>query len=214
MILESADIFNRRINVKDLGIVPWEKERLQPASYEIALGSQFRVFDPTVLVIDASNPGEYTKLVNVDDDEQPWYDLGYYLLRPGEFILGSSVETFTFPPDLAGEITGRSSIGRIALQVHVTAGYIDPGFSGTVTLEIANLSPVPIMLRPGLLIAQMKFFKLSRTSQWAYGHPERGSHYQHQNGPTASRLGQKENQRPIEQLQLPGVDWAKWDSGH
>src|ERR1700746_2770290 len=123
MILESADIFHRRINIKDLGIVPWEKERLQPASYEIALASQFRIFDPTVSVIDALHPGDYTKLVNIDDDEQPWYDLGYYLLRPGEFILGSSVETFTFPPDLAGEITGRSSIGRIGLQVHVTAGY-------------------------------------------------------------------------------------------
>lgn len=223
MILESADIFNRRINQKDLGIEPWSKDRLQPASYEMALAAQFRVFNPAVKEIDSLHPGDYTIPIDVDDNEQPWYDEGYYPLQPGEFVLGSSVETFTFPPDLAGEITGRSSIGRIGLQVHATAGYFDPGFSGTATMEICNISPVTIKLYPGLIIAQMKFFKLSRTSQWAYGHPERGSHYQHQFGPTPSRLGQKDLLRPVltireptteeiaEQLQIPGVDWKQYE---
>jgi dCTP deaminase len=213
-LLESADIFNRRVNVGDLGIVPWERERLQPASYEMALGSKFLTFDPLIETLDPTNLVEYTKWVNIDDDEQPWYDAGYYLLRPGEFILGSSVETFTFPPDIAGELTGKSSIGRLGLQVHATAGFFDPGFSGTATLEISNISPCNIKLTPGLLVAQMRFVTMSRPSEWAYGHPERGSHYQNQNGPTPSRMNAKPQVRVLheEQLQLPGVDWSQYEA--
>ena len=206
-LLESADIFNRVVNQKDLGITPWERERLQPASYEMALSSRFLIFDPLVEVIDPLKLGEYTRWVNIDDDEQPWYDAGYYLLRPGEFILGSSVETFTFPPDLAGELTGKSSIGRLGLQVHATAGFFDPGFSGTATLEISNISPCAIKLWPGLLVAQMRFVTMSRPSEWAYGHPSRNSHYQGQSGATPSRYGQP----PIGQLQIPGEDWSKYE---
>ena len=88
MILESGDIFNRRINKRDLGIDPWDLKRLQPASYEISLSPQFLIFDPTVTFIDSEHPGDYTRWVNIDDDEQPWYDLGAYILRPGEFVLG------------------------------------------------------------------------------------------------------------------------------
>jgi dCTP deaminase len=207
-LLESADIFHRVINSKDLQIVPWEQERLQPASYEMALGSKFLIFDPLVSVIDPlALPERYMKTVDIDDDEQPWYDPGYYLIRPGEFILGSSVETFTFPNDVAGELTGKSSIGRLGLQVHATAGFFDPGFSGTATLEISNISPVPIKLTPGLLVAQMRFVSMTRPSEWAYGHPHRRSHYQGQNGPTPSRYGQPH----IGQLQIPGEDWSKYE---
>jgi len=209
-LLESADIFHRRINVPEshrhehLGIVPWEKERLQPASYEIALASSFMIFDPLIEVIDPlALPERYMQHVNIDDDEQPWYDAGYYLLRPGEFVLGSSVETFTFPHDIAGELTGKSSIGRLGIQVHSTAGFFDPGFNGTATFEISNLSPVPVKLWPGLIIAQMRFVTLSRPSEWAYGHPERRNHYQGQSGPTPSRLGKRDNLRPIEAVQQP-----------
>lgn len=220
-LLESADIFDRVVNRRDLGIVPWERERLQPASYEMALGSKFLYFNPLVTVIDPLALEDYTLSANIDDDEQPWYDAGYYLLRPGEFILGSSVETFTFPPDLAGELTGKSSIGRLGLQVHATAGFFDPGFSGTATLEISNISPVPVKLWPGLLVAQMRFVSMSRPSEWAYGHPERNSHYQGQGGPTPSRYGQAPLltvKRPeevpgqiMEQLQIPGEDWSKYE---
>jgi len=218
-LLESVDIFNRRINVppankaQHLGIEPWNRERLQPASYEISLGSQFRLFNPAVSFINAERPGDYTIPIDVDDNEQEWYDQGYYELRPGEFILGTSVEKFTFPHDLAGELTGRSSIGRMGIQVHSTAGFFDPGFSGTATLEISNIAPVPIRLQPGLIIAQMRFVTLSRPSEWAYGHPERRSHYQGQWGPTPSRLGSRDNIRPIEdvQLQLPGIDWSQYE---
>jgi len=222
-LLESADIFNRRVNVppshksEHLGIVPWEKERLQPASYEIALGSQFRVFDPLVEVIDPLDVKDYTKLVNIDDSEQEWYDVGYYLLRPGEFVLGTSVETFTFPYDIAGELTGKSRIGRMGIQVHSTAGFFDPGFNGTATLEISNLSPVPVKLTPGLIIAQMKFWMMSRPSEWPYGHPERRNNYQNQFGPTPARQTARPQVRLLEdvqheQLQLPGVDWKQYET--
>jgi dCTP deaminase len=204
-LLESADIFDRVINKRDLGIKPWSQARLQPASYEMTLASQFRVFSPVVTEIDPDFPGDYTQLIDVDDNEQEWYDQGYYLLLPGEFILGSSVEVFTFPNDLAGELTGKSSIGRLGLQVHATAGFFDPGFSGTATLEISNLARVPIRLRSGLVIAQMRFVSMSRPSEWAYGHPERNSHYQHQHGPTDSRTGR------MGQLRLPGVQWEAYE---
>lgn len=215
-LLESADIFNRVVNQKDLGITPWERERLQPASYEMALGSKFLVFDPLVEVIDPLDIKDYTRWINIDDDEQPYYDAGYYLLRPGEFILGATVESFAFPPDLAGELTGKSSIGRLGLQVHATAGFFDPGFHGTATLEISNLAPVPVKLWPGLLVAQMRFVTLSRPSEWAYGHPERHSHYQGQSGPTPARMSRLSVRRPttadvIEQLQIPGEDWSKYE---
>jgi dCTP deaminase len=221
-LLESSDIFHRVINEKGsqrIGITPWEQERLQPASYEMALGSKFRVFSPVMTEIDPEFPGDYTQLIDIDDNEQEWYDQGYYLLLPGEFILGSSVETFTFPSDVAGELTGKSSIGRLGLQVHATAGFFDPGFRGTATLEISNLARVPIRLRSGLVIAQMRFVTLSRPSEWAYGHPSRHSHYQGQNGPTPSRHGSRLTiKRPeevpeqiAEQLQIPGEDWSKYE---
>jgi dCTP deaminase len=214
-LLESADIFDRVVNRRDLSITPWEMERLQPASYEMALGSKFLIFDPLVEVIDPLDLKDYTHWINIDDDEQSWYDAGYYLLRPGEFILGSSIETFSFPNDLAGELTGKSSIGRLGLQVHATAGFFDPGFDGTATLEISNISPVPIKLWPGLLVAQMRFVSMSRPSEWAYGHPSRNSHYQGQAGPTPSRITPRPQIRPLpvdgEQLQLPGVDWSQYE---
>jgi len=203
-LLESVDIFNRRINHKSghslhLGIDPWHLDRLQPASYEMSLGPRLRVFDPHLKYLDPTNLVEYTQEVDIEGIE--WY------LRPGEFVLGSSMETFSFPADLAGELTGKSSIGRLGLQVHATAGFFDPGFKGTATLEISNISPVSIRLVPGLIIAQMRFVTLSRASEWPYGHPQRRSHYQGQDGPTSSRYGQA----PIGQLQLPGVEWAEYE---
>lgn len=214
-LLESADIFDRVVNQKGsmhLGIDPWTRERLQPASYEMALSSKFRIFN-RVGEIDPMHLEEHTTLIDVDDNEQQWYDDGYYSIQPGQFLLGSSVETFSFPDDLAGELTGKSSIGRLGLQVHATAGFFDPGFQGTATLEISNISPVPIRLQPGLVIAQMRFVTLSRPSEWAYGHPERNSHYQGQYGPTESRYSMHSSprgQRKYEQLQLPGVEWSKY----
>jgi dCTP deaminase len=205
MILEQADIFDRVVNKHDLKIQPWEWERLQPASYELALSARFLIFDPTVEIIDPLALGSYTREINIDDNEQPYYDQGYLVLHPGEFLLGSSVETFTFPNDLAGELTGKSSLGRLGLQVHATAGFFDPGFKGTATLEMSNVSRLPIRLWPGMLVAQMRFLRLSRASEMPYGSPALNSHYQNQDGPTASRYG------ATGQLQLPGVNWGLYE---
>jgi dCTP deaminase len=213
MILEQADIFKRVVNDHDLGITPWERDRLQPASYELALSPRFLIFDPTVEVIDPLALGTYTREINVDDNEQPYYDQGYLVLHPGEFIIGSTVESIRFPRDLVGILNGKSSLGRLGLQVHATAGFFDPGFCGTATLEMSNVSRLPIRLHPGMLVAQMAFFQLSRPTQMPYGSHELHSRYQHQDGPTASRY----TGNPIRlledahQLRLPGVDWEKYD---
>lgn len=188
MILEQADIFHRVVNKRDLSIEPWEPDaRLRPASYDLALSSRFLLFDPTVEVIDPLDLGIYTREINIDDNEQPYYDQGYLVLHPGEFVLGATVEIFKFPNDLAGELTGKSSLGRLGLQVHATAGFFDPGFCGVGTLEMSNVSRLPIRLHPGMLVAQMRFMQMSRPTELPYGDPKINSHYQNQAGPTASR---------------------------
>ena len=112
-----------------------------------------------------------------------------YTLQPGGFVLAETAETLRLPPDLAARVEGKSSLGRLGLVVHMTAGYIDPGFYGVVTLEICNLNPVhPIVLRPGMAIAQVAFTVLTAPVRHLYG--ERGNHYQHQVRTTESRAGQ------------------------
>jgi dCTP deaminase len=200
MILESADIFNRVVNGNsrgDLHIEPWKRAHLQPASYELTLAPKFLTFDPQVEIIDPLNLGDYTREVMVEEG-------GYLVLHPGEFVIGSTIESFRFPYDLVGMLNGKSSLGRLGLQIHATAGFFDPGFKGTATLEMSNISRLPIRLWPEMLVAQMAFFKLSRTSQMPYGTLGLRSRYQHQDGPTASRYN-----RPVEdvQLRIPGVHW-------
>jgi dCTP deaminase len=208
MILEQADIFHRVINKRDLGITPWETGRLQPASYELALSPRFLVFDPTVEIIDPLALGDYTREINIDDNEQPYYDQGYLVLHPGEFVIGATVESFRFPNDLVGMLNGKSSLGRLGLQIHATAGFFDPGFCGTATLEMSNVSRLPIRLHPGMLVAQMAFHGLSRTTETPYGSHGLQSRYQNQNGPTASRYSRLPDP---EQPRLPGVDWDQYD---
>jgi len=220
MILTHSDIFNRVVNKKEgLDIRPWEKERLQPISYELALSSRFLLFDPTIEVIDPLNLGNYTREINIDDNEQPYYDQGYLVLHPGEFVLGASVETITIPPDLVGVLNGKSSLGRLGLQIHATAGLFDPGFRGTATLEMSNISRLPIRLWPGMLVAQMVFWQTVQAvpHEFLYGSPRLHSHYQNQSGPTASRYSGPKNLddqiRPLDsaQLQLPGVQWEDYE---
>jgi dCTP deaminase len=221
MILEQADIFHRVVNEGDLKITPWERERLQPASYELALSSRFLIFDPTVEVLDPLHLGSYTREINVDDNEQPYYDHGYLVLHPGEFLLGSSIEAFRFPNDLCGHLGGKSSLGRLGLQIHATAGFFDPGFCGTATLEMSNVSRLPIRLWPGMLVAQMFFERLSRASELPYGSKGLHSRYQNQSGPTASRFSENREEVKVqeiggfsgtpEQLRLPGVPWERYE---
>lgn len=163
MLLSDKDI--RRELDGWLVIEPLEDHQIQPASVDLRLGDE-------LLDSIASFP------INPV--------LGYKL-SPGEFILGSTLEYMQFPPSLAGQFAGKSSLGRIGLQTHCTAGFIDPGFRGTLTVELSNLSATDIILRRGQPIGQVCIFRLSSSCDRPYGHPDLRSHYLEQRGPTAAR---------------------------
>jgi dCTP deaminase len=163
-------------------IDPWDPSMIQPASIDIRLGNSFRVFhNHRIQSIDlAEPPGDLTEQVEIPDD-------GTFVIHPGEFVLGRTLELVEVPDDIVVRIEGKSSLGRLGLVVHATAGFVDPGFKGTLTLEIANFNSVPIVLRPGLPICQLSFMALDRPAERPYGHPELGSHYYGQIEATESR---------------------------
>lgn len=163
-------------------IDPWDPAMIQPASVDIRLGNSFRVFhNHRIKSIDLGNPPrDLTEHVEVGDD-------GEFVIHPGEFVLGRTHELVEIPDDVVCRIEGKSSIGRLGLVVHATAGFVDPGFKGTLTLEIANFNSVPIVLRPGLPICQLSFMALDRPAERPYGHPDLGSHYYGQVEATESR---------------------------
>ena len=165
-------------------IEPFDPAMVQPASVDIRLGGSFRVFhNHRIKSIDLSDPpGDLTEHVEIPDG-------GEFVIHPGEFVLGRTVELLELPDDIVSRIEGKSSIGRMGLVVHATAGFVDPGFRGTLTLEITNFNSVPIVLRPGLPIAQLSFMALDRPAERPYGHPELGSHYYGQVDATESRYG-------------------------
>ena len=164
-------------------IDPFDPSMIQPASVDIRLGNSFRVFhNHRIQSIDLGNPPrDLTEHVEIDDDD------GTFVIHPGEFVLGRTQEWVEIPDDVVCRIEGKSSIGRLGLVVHATAGFVDPGFKGTLTLEIANFNSVPIVLRPGLFICQLSFMALDRAAERPYGHPELGSHYHGQRDATESR---------------------------
>src|SRR3954467_4945295 len=155
---------------------------LQPSSIDVRLDKFFRLFDNHKYpVIDPSqDQPELTRLVEVDVGES-------FVLHPGEFVLGSTYEAVTLPDDVAARLEGKSSLGRLGLLTHSTAGFIDPGFSGHVTLELSNVATLPIKLWPGMKIGQLCFFRLSSPAEHPYGSEKYGSRYQGQRGPTPSR---------------------------
>ncbi len=161
---------------------PWDPSLVQPASVDLRLGDSFRVFhNYRVSTIDLHNPPEgLTEEVVVNADES-------FVIHPGEFCLGRTLEWVELPDDIVARIEGKSSLGRLGLIVHATAGFCDPGWKGTLTLELNNLTRVPIKLYPGLLIAQLSFMSLDRPALKPYGSPELGSHYQGQRAATESR---------------------------
>ena len=165
-------------------IEPFDPAMVQPASVDIRLGGSFRVFhNHRIKSIDLSDPPrDLTEHVEIPDG-------GEFVIHPGEFVLGRTVELLELPDDIVSRIEGKSSIGRMGLVVHATAGFVDPGFRGTLTLEITNFNSVPIVLRPGLPIAQLSFMALDRPAERPYGHPELGSHYYGQVDATESRYG-------------------------
>jgi dCTP deaminase len=161
---------------------PLDESLIQPSSVDVRLDRYFRVFlNHTMPVIDVKkNLEELTRLVEIDEGNS-------FVLHPGEFVLGSTLERIALPDDLVARIEGKSSLGRLGLVVHATAGFCDPGWKGTLTLELANFNSVPIILRPGLPIAQLSFMTLDRPAERPYGHPDLGSHYHGQVEATESR---------------------------
>jgi dCTP deaminase len=161
---------------------PFDSSLVQPSSVDLRLDRSFQVFqnhryshiDPALAQEDL------TELVAPDGDDP-------FVLHPGEFVLGSTLEAVTLPDDLAGRLEGKSSLGRLGLLTHSTAGFIDPGFTGHVTLELSNVATLPIKLWPGMKIGQLCLFRLSSPAEYPYGSPLYGSRYQGQHGPTPSR---------------------------
>jgi dCTP deaminase len=166
-------------------IDPWDDGLVQPASVDLRLGDSFRVFhNHRASAIDLRDPPQHlTEEVKIAGEEP-------FVIHPGEFALGRTMEWVELPDDIVARIEGKSSLGRLGLIVHATAGFCDPGWKGTLTLELANLTRVPILLYHGLAIAQLSFMALDAPAQRPYGHEELGSHYQGQVDATASRYGQ------------------------
>jgi dCTP deaminase len=164
-------------------IDPWEPAMVQPASVDLRLGDSFRVFhNHRTTAIDLRHPpANLTEEVLVTGPEES------FVIHPGEFCLGRTLEWVELPDDIVARIEGKSSLGRLGLIVHATAGFCDPGWRGTLTLELNNLTRVPIKLYPGLPIAQLSFMALDRPARRPYGTPELGSHYQGQRAATESR---------------------------
>jgi dCTP deaminase len=165
-----------------LGVAPYDPAMLQPSSIDVRLDRFFRVFDNTryTHIDPALRQDELTSLVEQEGDDP-------FVLHPGEFVLGSTFELVTLPDDLAGRLEGKSSLGRLGLLTHSTAGFIDPGFSGHITLELSNVANLPITLWPGMKIGQLCLFRLSSSAEHPYGSERAGSRYQGQRGPTPSR---------------------------
>lgn len=178
----SDGTIRRLVEDGQIGIEPWDPAMVQPASVDLKLGASFRVFHNHRLpAIDLAEPPQgVTELVRLGADES-------FVIHPGEFVLGTTVEQVRMPGDLVARIEGKSSLGRLGLIVHATAGFVDPGFSGSLTLEITNLTRVPIVLWPGKPIAQLSFMALDRPAERPYGHPDLGSHYHGQTEATESR---------------------------
>jgi dCTP deaminase len=185
MILSDTDI-EARLKQGDLLIEPLVDPdlQIQPASVDLRLGGDFIVFrsgrTPCIYIDHPGDAETYTQDLHIPEGE-------HFILHPGEFALGTTLETVRIPPDLVGRLEGRSSLGRLAVIVHATAGFIDPGFHGKITLELTNLGKVPVGLKPGMRCSQIVFHELKTPAARPYGQ-ERGSKYQGQDGPIASRI--------------------------
>ena len=181
MILSDRDI---RQAIKDgrVGIDPFDEGDVQPSSIDLHVDKLFRTFhNHRFPHIDVKQPMEnLTELVQVADDEA-------FILHPGEFVLGSTSEYVKLPDDLVARLEGKSSLGRLGLLIHSTAGYVDPGFEGHLTLELSNVANLPITIYPYMKIGQISFFQLTSAAENPYGSGRVGSKYQGQRGPTPSK---------------------------
>lgn len=168
-----------------LVIDPLDETDIQPASVDLHLDRVFRIFRVTRRpYVDVRQPMEdLTELVSIEDDEP-------FIIQPGTFVLGSTLECVTLPDDIVARVDGRSSLGRLGLLVHATAGYVDPGWMGKLTLELSNQSQMPIALYYGMAISRISFLRISTPVERPYGSEGLGSKYQGQTGPTPSRIFQ------------------------
>ena len=185
MILSDADII-RRLEEGSLVVEPLDDPdiQIQPASVDLRLGRTFLEFQhaniPCIHPNSEQEVSEYVEEVDVGED-------GEYILHPGDFVLGTTHERVEIPDDLIAHVEGRSSLGRLAIVVHATAGLCDPGYQGQITLELSNLGRAPVSLTPGMRISQLTFTELKTPADRPYG-AERGSKYQGQEGPQASKI--------------------------
>ncbi len=181
MLLSDRDI-RAEILAGRLGVDPFDDSLIQPSSIDVRLDNLFRVFNNTryTHIDPAQRQDDLTTLVEPKVDEP-------FVLHPGEFVLGATLERCALPDDLAGRLEGKSSLGRLGLLTHSTAGFVDPGFSGHITLELSNVANLPITLWPGMKIGQLCLLRLTSPAEHPYGSSRAGSKYQGQRGPTPSR---------------------------
>jgi len=181
VLLSDGDI-KKEIDSGRVKVEPFDPAMLQPSSVDVRLDRFFRVFENHMYsVIDpAAEQPDLTRAVEIKGSEE-------FILHPGEFVLASTFEVITLPDDIAGSLEGKSSLGRLGLLTHSTAGFIDPGFSGHITLELSNVANLPVKLYPGMKIGQLCLIKLSSAAEHPYGSAIYGSRYQGQRGPTPSR---------------------------
>jgi dCTP deaminase len=181
-VILSDHSLREELAVGRIVIDPLDEDNIQPSSIDLRVDNLFRVFrNHTAAVIDVREDLEnLTELVQVPAD-------GVFMLHPGEFVLGSTLERVGLPDDLVARIEGKSSLGRLGLLIHSTAGFIDPGFDGHITLELSNVANLPITLYPGMKIGQVSFLRMTTPADRPYGSAGTGSKYQGQRGPTPSR---------------------------
>jgi dCTP deaminase len=184
-VVLSDRTIRRLITEGRIGIDPLDPELMQPSSVDVRVDRYFRVFrNSRYPYIDVkTEQEELTELVEVAGEEA-------FILHPGEFVLGSTLERVRLPDDLVARLEGKSSLGRLGLLIHSTAGFIDPGWDGHVTLELSNVANLPITIYPGMKIGQLSFVQLTEPAERPYGSKGIGSKYQGQGGPTPSRYWQ------------------------
>lgn len=190
MILSDGDI-RKELASGRIQIEPFDEDCVQPSSVDLHVDTQFRVFaNSRYPYIDVRRQmPDLTELVEVKGDDP-------FILHPGEFVLGSTLERVRLPDDMVARLEGKSSLGRLGLLIHSTAGYVDPGWDGYLTLELSNVANLPITIYPGMKIGQISFFRLTTPAESPYGSKGTRSKYQGQRGPTASRFFEEFPDRP------------------
>jgi dCTP deaminase len=184
-VIFSDRTIRESIDSGSIQIDPFEPSHVQPSSVDLRVGSGFRIFvNHRYSQIDPRHPQpDLTQLVEVAENEP-------FMLHPGEFVLGSTLERVKLGNGVVARLEGKSSLGRLGLLIHSTAGFIDPGFEGHITLELSNVATLPIAIYPGMKIGQISFYRMTTEADLPYGSPQLGSKYQGQIGPTASRSSQ------------------------